>query len=302
MKKTRILIASIIFLCITCATAYLAIGRHIVQTATAVNPTCGGKLSNLPEKFHSIYNNENTNHDLSAWWFKDYEKITIDTQDNNIKLDAWSKQGKENSPWVILIHGVGSCKNDQSVLIPAGMLVKAGFSVLLIDLREHGLSSKIENRHSAGQTEWHDIISAWNWVKTNKNIPANKIGLYGVSFGAGTLIYASEAESNIQAIWLDYSFADMNKIVRSEIIRAGFPGWLAHAAKISGIIFYGIDVMEKSPLESIKHIGAKYVFITYSEHDQRTPKIHGDLLCKQAKLSVTPNSSVTCCKTSETLY
>ena len=82
-----------------------------------------------------------------------------------------------------------------------------------------------------------------------QGIAAEKIGVYGVSLGAKAVALAFAEKPRMGgAIWLDSLFADMEKIVRSELLRFGYPTFLSGGAKMAGQIFGGIDIMERSPL------------------------------------------------------
>ena len=63
---------------------------------------------------------------------------------------------------MILVHGLGGCKNAIDVLVPAGMLWRHGFSVLLIDLRNIGESDFVDGRSTAGNVEYQDVLGAWD--------------------------------------------------------------------------------------------------------------------------------------------
>ena len=55
------------------------------------------------------------------------------------KLAGWWIPGDAaDAPTVIMVHGIYSCRREANILVPAGMLHRAGFSVLLMDLRDHG--------------------------------------------------------------------------------------------------------------------------------------------------------------------
>ena len=130
-----------------------------------------------------------------------------------------------------------------------------------------------------------------------KGIAAEKIGVYGVSLGAGAVALAFAEEPRMGAIWLDSPFADMEKIVRSELLRFGYPAFLSGGAKMAGQLFGGIDIMERSPLEGAGAIGNRHLFIAHGEQDERIPPVHGQMMCDTAKKSLKPQGSVECWQT-----
>ncbi|MEC7631151.1 MAG: hypothetical protein VX396_08310, partial [SAR324 cluster bacterium] len=99
----------------------------------------------------------------------------------DLRISAWIREAETKAPWILFVHGLGSCKNSHTVLLPAAMMVHEGYSVMLLDLREHGASSKIDLLHTAGQEELQDVLSGWRWIHEVKGIATKQIGVYGVS-------------------------------------------------------------------------------------------------------------------------
>ena len=94
---------------------------------------------------------------------------------------------------MILVHGLKSCRRDENVLMPAGMLRRHGFGVLLIDLRDHGDSDDEDLRFAGGTEEYLDVLGAWDWLAA-QGVPKDRIGILGMSFGAATTVIAGGEE------------------------------------------------------------------------------------------------------------
>ena len=94
---------------------------------------------------------------------------------------------QRSQPWVILVHGIRSCKANHEVLIPAAWLHQAGFNVVLFDMRDHGESTVEDGLVSAGQREYRDILAVWQWIQDEKDVLPERIGALGISLGAGAL-------------------------------------------------------------------------------------------------------------------
>ena len=79
------------------------------------------------------------------------------------------------------IHGLGvgttDCKHSPRSLLPAGMLHKDGYNILLIDLRQHGDSTITNGMWAANTTEFHDVLGAWDWLVNSQKIAPQQIGL-----------------------------------------------------------------------------------------------------------------------------
>ncbi|MEC8186870.1 MAG: hypothetical protein VX208_17430, partial [SAR324 cluster bacterium] len=146
--------------------------KYIYETAAYVDQECWSNLSNQPEEFHSRYWEIETGHDLSPWWFKDYREMELIQEKEDFRISAWIREAETGAPWILFVHGLGSCKNSHTVLLPAAMMVHEGYSVMLLDLREHGASSKIDLLHTAGQEELQDVQIGWRWIHEVKGIAA----------------------------------------------------------------------------------------------------------------------------------
>jgi hypothetical protein len=63
-------------------------------------------------------------------------------------------------PAVILVDGLGGCKNFIAVLTPARTLRRSGFGVLAGDLRDTGESTLQDGRSTIGNQEHRDAHAA----------------------------------------------------------------------------------------------------------------------------------------------
>ena len=110
----------------------------------------------------------------------------------------WWKAGEEGMPAVIVVHGIRSCKRNHEVLLPASMLSDAGYSVLMLTLRENGDSTRIDGQFDGGITEYRDIIAAWSWINATHGVPSDRIGAVGGSGGAAIVAWAMHNEPGSQ--------------------------------------------------------------------------------------------------------
>ena len=99
-------------------------------------------------------------------------------------------------PAVVLVHGIQSCRREANVLLPAAMLHRAGFSVFLMDLRDHGDSDGDDGRFAGGSEEYLDVLGGWDWV-ADRAWRGERIGLLGLSFGAVNAIIAGAQEPGV---------------------------------------------------------------------------------------------------------
>ena len=275
--------------------AYIGVGKIIYDQVASADPECATHNENLPEKyFPHYYDGQRLDYDLSEWWFSEYQNQTFPSLDEEITISAWTKEVNESSPWIILVHGIRSCKKNHEVLLPAGMLVNAGYNVLLMDMRDHGDSTLEDGRVSAGIKEYRDVLAAWNWLIEIKGIHHSKIGFHGASMGASTVSIAFAEEPLIHAAFLDTSYYDMERIIKSELKFSGIPEFFAGGGILAGKVFDGVDITKHAPNEAAESVNSRYLFIAHNKEDKRINIVHGEDMCSTAISNVDENGFVDC--------
>jgi dipeptidyl aminopeptidase/acylaminoacyl peptidase len=204
--------------------------------------------------------------DTAAYAMPDYRDVAVRSRDG-IDLAAWWVPGPAaDSPAVVMVHGVGSCRHDPVILLPAGMLHRQGFAVLLIDLGDQGDSPVRDGRFTGGVRERLDVLGAWDWLRTS--LPADRIGLFGESNGAATVLLAAAAEPGVAAVWSDSSYADPWVAVREEIRRQGAPELLIPGAYVFSRLA-GIDLDAARPVDAMAALGDRAVMLVQGDADSR---------------------------------
>jgi dipeptidyl aminopeptidase/acylaminoacyl peptidase len=260
----------------------LAIGDYVYTSGTAV--PCGinaDDLDNTPEAFYtSTYNsgpypssswNQWVGHDLSDWWLTGvpYDTVEIPVAPD-VTLEAWWLTPLEtNNKTVIVTHGIGTSRRDFNTLLPAAMLVKSGFNVLLVDTRDTGGSTCTDGRHSAGQEESTDFAQVATWLQEQKGVRSGSIGMFGVSGGAIMTSLLPAKTDKVSAFAMEGTIFDFSKAATTEVEFQGFPGFLWQFAEISARLFYGVDLGETSAKTGIEMAGDRPMLILHGDEDQR---------------------------------
>jgi dipeptidyl aminopeptidase/acylaminoacyl peptidase len=212
------------------------------------------------------------------------EEVTIPSRDAGIRISGWWVPASDPAaPAVVVVHGHTACKRDPDVLLPAGMLHRAGVSVLLIDLRDHGDSTDEDGRYAGGTEEYRDVLGAWDWLRTAQSVPADRIGLLGVSLGAATVLIASGEEPGVAATWEDSSYADIGVAIRAELARNGYPELLEVGGVALVQLMSGDDLRSRSPLLAVSKMTGRKLFITHGTADDRLSVEYGYELIDAAK-------------------
>ena len=296
MKLKNEIMPFFLMLVIVMPVGYFFAGSIVYNGVAFTNQDCWGNFDqNIPTQFAPLRNevplNESSNSEnisseimtgLSEYWWDGYENATIPIEEEGIHLSAWYLNQSANMPWVIFVHGIRGCKSDGAMLLPAGMLAKAGFNVIVFDLRDHGESSIDDNRVSGGQDEWADVIAVDDWLISEHGAEPEKIGLFGNSMGAGTVAIAFSLDERLQAIWLDSGYSDMGDIVVEELEFQGYPTFLGGAGIFAGKIIAEQNLIEYYPLDAGTEIGDRHMYITHGNQDKRVRQHHGEKMCNEA--------------------
>jgi uncharacterized protein len=250
--------------------AYLGVSWMLYTRLATVLPACAGEYTENTPAFFSA-EQFNPNLDLSPYFMPIYKTVSIPSRDPDITLNAWFVPADvPDAPAVLITHGLGvgvpDCKRHPRALLPAGMLHRAGYNVLLIDVRDHGDSTIEDGMWSANTEEHRDTLGAWDWLMNVRGFAPERIGLFGYSGGTGATLIAMGEEPRVAAVWLDSVYADIQTSIADSLIRNGFPTFLVPGGLLIARV-HGDDLTAYSPLEAAKQVNGRPVFITHSDGD-----------------------------------
>jgi len=215
------------------------------------------------------------------------QEIMFPSRESDLMLSGWFIPGSSNKPVIVVIHGKDESKASHKVLIPAGMLNRAGFNVLLFDLRDHGESTVEDGRFAVGSEEYLDVLGAADWLVDERQFSRNQIGFYGVSPGASVAIIAAANDQEIKATFADSPFADVKTIIDEEVARAGFSTFFSRGAIWWGIIIADDNLLKFNPIDQLEKLADRALFITQGSSDTRIHPHHGiDLFRASQKAGV----------------
>jgi dipeptidyl aminopeptidase/acylaminoacyl peptidase len=158
-------------------------------------------------------------------------------------------------------------------MLPAAMLHRAGFGILLIDLRNHGDSDADNGRWSGGSKEYRDVLGAWDWLVEAGHDPA-RVGLMGLSLGAATVTIATGEEARVAATWADSAPADVNLASAEYASSKGYPAWVAGAAIPIGRLIGDAELATKSPDDEALRLAGRPFAIVHGLADETVRPHH----------------------------
>jgi pimeloyl-ACP methyl ester carboxylesterase len=127
------------------------------------------------------------------------------------RIHGWWIPRSEPSPLVIVLHGWGGNSADMLPIGPG--LVNAGFHVLFLDARKHGLSDDEDFMSMPRFAE--DLRTAIEAVYDLDDVTA--IAVIGHSVGAAAAIYAASLDQRIDAVVAVASFAHAAEMMRRNL-------------------------------------------------------------------------------------
>ena len=274
-RRNRVLIGVVVVILLLVGVGYVAGGMVVYSQLSVVKPECQNYktndwVKNTPSAFVATGSSDA---DLKPYAMAAYQDVSFPSREDKVTIKGWyvPAQGRDevSAPSVILVHGLNDCKHTPFILMPAGMLNKVGFNVLMIDLRNHGDSQVTDGHYAAGTIEYRDVLGAWDWLVNEKKFAPENIGLFGTSLGAATVLIAMGEESKVAAVWEDSSYADINVAIDAELKRNGYPTMLKDAGVLMGKLISNHDITSKSPLMALNNLNNRPLFITHGSADTR---------------------------------
>lgn len=257
---------------------FIAYGAIAVKSALTV--PCAPKAEtviNTPAKTTAFEKYRKLQLPMAEYAVHDpYYHHRIPSMNASVILDAWWIPAKKKTQkTIILVHGVTSSKHSPRMLFLAGVYHKAGFNVLSFDLSNHGASTCATGMHTAGQRESKDLLAVKQWLQQEKQIPAVKIGVHGVSLGAITALVAMGIDKDITAVVAETPAYDMPEVARSELQRKKVPSWLIPwMVKVEGLLsrlVVGTDLDKYPPRQALFSLEGRSLMVMFSSADERIP-------------------------------
>jgi uncharacterized protein len=198
------------------------------------------------------------------------EDITFGPVD--ARLAGWLVRGTPGAPAVVLGHGFKSSREE---MLPwARFLRDAGYNVLLFDTRACG--------QSGGATVGLGAIEAQNIelaVRSAKDAFAtSRIGVLGISLGAGAAILAAADDLEISAVVADGAWTDQDlQLSRLSFLPVGTLRIPLPPLGITAVnAMAGTDVTKARPIDAIARIAPRPLFLIHSaDDDNATTTVDG---------------------------
>lgn len=126
---------------------------------------------------------------------------------DGIELRGWKvRPPSPNGDWVLLFHGVSD--NRTGVLGAAEILLRHGYSVVMMDARAHGESGGAMATY--GWKERYDTVAITSALYATEKVP--HLYALGVSMGAAIALQSAAVEPRIEGVIAEDPLADLREI------------------------------------------------------------------------------------------
>ena len=140
--------------------------------------------------------------------------VTLASRGRRVTLHGWYLPAAPGGAAVVFVHGKDSCRGSE-LRAPTFELaqahVAAGISVLMIDLRGHGASTRA--RMTYGAEEKLDVLGAVDWLRQQGH---GRVGVLGASMGAASALLAAADDTVIEALVADSAFAHFGAMIERQ--------------------------------------------------------------------------------------
>ncbi len=205
-----------------------------------------------------------------------YREVGLRSSDG-LSLRAWWIERAGFSRAAVLVHGWGGDRSGLHVVETALVYERAGFNVLMIDLRAHGESEG--ERVTIGYQEVRDVRGTLSWLEERGYDPKDVV-LHGWSMGGAAVVQAAPG-SGVAAVVEEAAYADLPPLLRERIPEAsGLPAFFTPGILLMGRLFLDIDPWAVRPEEEARQLSREGVpfMIIHSRDDGVIPFEHAEAL------------------------
>jgi len=200
-----------------------------------------------------------------------YEKIEVNTSDSLTLRGYWvHRPGETGRPVIILLHGVGGCK--EMWLPTAAWLWQEGFETVFLDNRAHGESGG--QYCTYGFYEKYDVSAITGYIQQRKS--GEPIGVWGNSLGGAIAVQALAVEPRLAFGIVESTFADLRTIVFDyQRRRLKIPwAWFADDGMARAAAMAHFEPDSVRPAELAKRV-RQPVFLAHGDADDRIKVEYG---------------------------
>lgn len=191
--------------------------------------------------------------------------VSFSSRDSGITLNGWLvKATNPSGRSFVMTHGWQANRTEPHFHDIANAMLADGYDVLLYDLRSCGESGG--DRFTLGNKEDEDVLGAYDYMKQQGYDPA-QITMFGVSMGGASVIEASSRMTDVGAIVIDSTFANLRPIVERELPkRSNLPDFMSQPILFTGKLLFGMDA-DLRPADAVRALPERAFLFMHGSGD-----------------------------------
>lgn len=206
-----------------------------------------------------------------------YEDVEFPAVDGST-LRGWLIPADNNrSEAVVAVHGGEGDRRSFMRHVP--MLNKAGYTVLLFDYREHGISDGDSRGIAFGWRANHDVSSAVAFIKQQRSY--SRVAVLGTSMGAVSAIIAGANTPAIDVVIAENPFATAQDVLGDADFFDKLPLW--YRKLVAYFVRVHFDVLdEPNAIDVVNQIAPRPLLLMHGTADQSVGFWQSEKLYEQA--------------------
>ncbi|MBK1629897.1 alpha/beta hydrolase [Thiohalocapsa halophila] len=194
-----------------------------------------------------------------------FEAVRIPTVRGR-SLAGWLLPAPDSAATVVMVHGWGS--NADQMLPLALPLTRAGFNVLLFDVRNHGASDA--DTFSSLPRFAEDLAAAITWLQQHRPAQAARLAVLGHSVGAGAALLEATRNASVSAVVSIGAFAHPAEVNRRYLAQVYMPKPVVWLVRRYVEWLIGYDFASIAPVNTIRRVRCP-VLLVHGSRDRRVP-------------------------------
>ncbi|MCL2639331.1 MAG: alpha/beta fold hydrolase [Phycisphaerales bacterium] len=200
---------------------------------------------------------------LRGWYIPPVSVMEMATNPQVLSLRKW--------PAVVLCHGMGT--THEQYLVLAEQLHRAGFAVLMLDMR--GLGASDPAAVTYGLREPLDVLAGVQYLRELPNIDSSKVCVIGRDIGAMAALQAAALDSTIAAVVVDGLWPRFEERARNIFAQPGgwnIPlDWLAPLYTVTFEMAMQDRVQRLDPMAMVRRLHSRPAFFVARQGDDFMP-------------------------------
>lgn len=200
-----------------------------------------------------------------------YEKVSFKSSEGDRTIKGVFFPANNSNQTLVVVHGYGSnrwVKGRTEKLV--AHFIPEGYNIIAFDLSGQGESDG--KMVTLGYNEQKDLEGALSYLK-ERGQAGEKIAVLGFSMGGATSLMVASHDDRIDAVIADSAFSNANLFLSEGLSYFTHLPSFPFNQLIIGVVkyAYGVPLEPLSPIDDLKKVKSKPVFLIHTKADLQIP-------------------------------